>query len=116
VFCTVTAVRVRVLCCDSSTLDKSFKNVALVCLLFSVHPQVTTNYETVCVTWFCIANVTKQNTSHDADSRSSAEEINSLLWNHFVHKNSPLVPILRELLVVHIYTYYFFEIHINVTL
>ena len=87
---------------------KSLKIIALGYLLFYVHPQVTkSKLRSAWLTWCCIDDVTKQNISHDAESRLSSQDINSLFRSHFAHESSPVDQFLRELNVVHIYTYYF---------
>jgi hypothetical protein len=85
--------------CDSGTPEKRLKSTTLTYLLSYIHPEVTTSKVRDCVTWSCIANITKQNNPHNADSRSSNQEINSLLWNHFVHNISSVDSVRRELKV-----------------
>jgi len=60
---------------------KSLKIIALVYILFYVHPQVTkSKLWSAWLTWCCIDNVTKQNIFHDADSSLSTQDINIILW------------------------------------
>jgi hypothetical protein len=100
VFCVVPVVRVHVVCCASGTCT-CFVLYQWYVYIFCIVPAVrqekfgkhcltvpavlcpsTSNkikLRTVCLTWCCIDNVTRQNILHDSDSLLSSQEIKSVM-------------------------------------